>query len=100
MQKKRNKHEENAQEKIPLPGNPVYSAEEDIYSQERKEKFNEEVPTGTHKKKPAPSLDEGLDVPGAELDDADELIGEEDEENNYYSLGGDDHNDLDEDKGE
>ena len=41
-------------------------------------------------------LDEGLDVPGAELDDANELIGEEDEENNYYSLGGDDHSDLDE----
>ena len=28
-------------------------------------------------------------------DDA-ELIGEEDEENNYYSLGGDNHDDLDE----
>ena len=32
-----------------------------------------------------------LDVPGAELDDADEKIGSEDEENNEYSLGGDDH---------
>ena len=40
-----------------------------------------------------------LDVPGAELDDEQEKIGSEDEENNYYSLGGDDHNDLDEDKG-
>jgi hypothetical protein len=30
-----------------------------------------------------------LDVPGEELDDMDEDIGEEDEENNYYSLGGD-----------
>ncbi len=29
----------------------------------------------------------GLDVPGSELDDADEALGEEDEENNYYSLG-------------
>lgn len=29
-----------------------------------------------------------LDVPGSELDDANERIGEEDEENNYYSLGG------------
>ena len=38
-----------------------------------------------------------LDVPGSELDDDQELIGNEDEENNYYSLGGDDHNDLDED---
>lgn len=38
-----------------------------------------------------------LDIPGAELDDAMEQIGSEDEENNGYSLGGDAHNDLDED---
>ena len=31
---------------------------------------------------------EDLDVPGSEEDDADEEIGEEDEENNAYSLGG------------
>ena len=30
-----------------------------------------------------------LDIPGEELDDANENIGEEDEENNEYSLGGD-----------
>jgi hypothetical protein len=30
-----------------------------------------------------------LDVPGSEEDDANEEIGEEDEENNSYSLGGD-----------
>ena len=41
-----------------------------------------------------------LDVPGSELDDEQEKIGSEDEENNYYSLGGDGHNDLDEDKGD
>jgi hypothetical protein len=29
-----------------------------------------------------------LDVPGAEEDDANERIGEEDEENNQYSRGG------------
>jgi len=40
-----------------------------------------------------------LDVPGAEDDDTNEEIGEEDEENNYYSLGGDAHEDLEEDKG-
>lgn len=34
-----------------------------------------------------------LDVPGAELDDANEAIGSEDEENNSYSLGGDSHED-------
>jgi hypothetical protein len=41
-----------------------------------------------------------LDIPGSELDDNQESTGNEDEENNYYSLGGDDHNDLDEDKDE
>jgi len=32
---------------------------------------------------------EDLDVPGASDDDDNEAIGEEDEENNSYSLGGD-----------
>ena len=41
-----------------------------------------------------------LDVPGAEQDDTDEEIGEEDEENNYYSLGGDAHENLEEDQGD
>ena len=39
-----------------------------------------------------------LDIPGSELDDEQENVGNEDEENNYYSIGGDDHNNLDEDK--
>lgn len=38
-----------------------------------------------------------LDVPGAELDDDNEGIGGEDEENNYYSIGGDNYNELEED---
>jgi hypothetical protein len=33
-------------------------------------------------------------IPGSELDDKQEEIGSEDEENNYYSIGGDNHNDL------
>jgi hypothetical protein len=41
---------------------------------------------------------EDLDVPGEELDDPNEDIGEEDEENNYYSLGGDNHESLEEDQ--
>jgi hypothetical protein len=41
-----------------------------------------------------------LDVPGSELDDDLERVGSEDEENNYYSLGGDDHDDLDEYQGQ
>ena len=32
-----------------------------------------------------------LDIPGSELDDASEDLGSEDEENNLYSLGGDNH---------
>jgi len=43
---------------------------------------------------------EDLDIPGAELDDDLEEIGSEDEENNYYSLGGDNHIDLEESKSE
>jgi hypothetical protein len=39
-----------------------------------------------------------LDIPGSELDDASEAIGAEDEENNSYSLGGDNHEDLEEDR--
>lgn len=37
-----------------------------------------------------------LDVPGSELDDRNERIGEEDEENNDYSLGSSDNDNLDE----
>ncbi|MCX6266691.1 MAG: hypothetical protein NTW16_04945 [Bacteroidetes bacterium] len=40
-----------------------------------------------------------LDVPGSELDDELEKIGSEDEENNFYSIGGDGHNGLDENNG-
>jgi hypothetical protein len=42
----------------------------------------------------------GLDIPGSDSEDQQEMIGSEDEENNYYSIGGDDHTNLDEYKGE
>ena len=42
-------------------------------------------------------LDTDLDIPGSEEDDLNESIGEEDEENNYYSLGGDRHEAQEED---
>jgi hypothetical protein len=42
--------------------------------------------------------EESLDVPGAELDDKDEDVGDEDEENNYYSLGGENHEAQEEDQ--
>lgn len=41
-----------------------------------------------------PLNEDALDVPGSELDDANEQIGEEDEENNYYSLGSDNNDNL------
>lgn len=41
--------------------------------------------------------EDDLDIPGAELDDEDDAMGQGDEENNYYSLGGDRHENLDED---
>lgn len=74
-------------DKEELPGYPEHDPSEDIYNQEEKLPLEEEADTET---------DNGLDVPGAELDDENEAIGEEDEENNYYSLGGDNHEDLEE----
>lgn len=38
-----------------------------------------------------------LDIPGSELDDDLEDSGSEDEENNGYSIGGENHNNLEED---
>ena len=85
-------------EKFPLP---VYSEDEDIYSREEKSQFDEEGITNSGNSKTKDKKEEiDLDVPGSELDDDQEAIGEEDEENNYYSLGGEDHNDLEEDKEE
>jgi hypothetical protein len=79
------------------PGYPLYPAKDDIYNvgEERVHYPDPDEEGGdTVRDK---SIEDGLDVPGSELDDEMELIGDEDEENNYYSLGGDDHNDLEED---
>jgi hypothetical protein len=78
------------------PGYPVYPPKDDIYNADA-EKVHYLDPDEKVDNPEEHSLDDGLDVPGAELDDEMEAIGEEDEENNYYSLGGDDHNDLEED---
>ncbi len=45
---------------------------------------------------PVDMAGDDLDIPGAELDDANEILGDEDEENNNYSIGGDRHDDLEE----
>lgn len=94
-----------------LEGYPLYPPSEDIYSKAKKEmSLDPENPSRKKSpKKKGRSLNEkdfkddvsgsDLDVPGSELDDQQENIGSEDEENNYYSLGGDNHNNLEEDKG-
>jgi len=73
-----------------LPGYPHYPENEDIFKQEERI-LSDRVEQEEERNR---SLDEGLDVPGSELDDVEEEIGSEDEENNYYSLGGDNHEDL------
>ena len=92
----------------------LYPPSEDIYNQFKKESdINPEditknkVPVeinsaGEFNEKDFDSDMSGsdLDVPGSELDDAQEKIGSEDEENNYYSIGGDNHNDLEENTSE
>jgi len=79
------------QEDEEFPGYPHQEPGEDIYIQEKEE---EDIDPETGKKKESPDDPDnipGLDIPGTELDDEQENIGSEDEENNYYSLGGDDH---------
>jgi hypothetical protein len=96
-----------------LQGYPLYPAREDIYKKYQKENINPEdiskmkepnkrnkVGTRNEKDFNDDVTGSDLDIPGSELDDKQESVGSEDEENNYYSLGGDDHNDLEEDNGQ
>lgn len=99
---------------INFPGYPLYPASEDIYSKFRKDllidpedasKMKEsmdsaKVHTRNEKDFDDDKSGDDLDVPGSELDDEQESVGSEDEENNYYSLGGDNHDDLEENRGE
>lgn len=102
MSKKTSDKADDQPKKPIVYGDPEYAAGEDIYSQGEKTELDESGEDGGKaRRNPKNRLaGDDLDVPGSELDDADEKIGEEDEENNYYSLGGDDHDDLEEDKGE
>ena len=94
-----------------LPGYPHYSPDEDIYRQEMKEgdldpddltkkKSPNEKPWDWNEKKFEQDVSGGdLDIPGAELDDAQESVGSEDEENNHYGIGGDERENNEEHKG-
>lgn len=97
-----------------IPDSLVYPPSEDIYSKFRKE--GDINPEDITKKKIPVEINNrrelnekefeedmaggDLDIPGAELDDAMESIGSEDEENNHYSIGGDNHHDLEENRGD
>ncbi|MEQ1800117.1 MAG: hypothetical protein ABL872_19330 [Lacibacter sp.] len=93
---------------------PLYPVNEDIYNQLLREELVDPEYFAADKTN-NPALKNGdvsqtdfinaisgkdLDIPGSELDDEQEKIGSEDEENNYYSVGGDNHDNLEEDKGE
>jgi hypothetical protein len=93
-----------------FPSYPHYPVKDDIYNREKEEDIDPEFPfkikKAVEETEDPIELDfnnleaeSELDVPGSELDDEQEDIGSEDEENNYYSIGGDNHSDLDENKG-
>lgn len=91
-----------------FPGYKKYAPSEDIYNRGKKE-MELDPNNLSRKKSPNEKRDlrnekdfdedmsgDDLDVPGSELDDQQESVGSEDEENNYYSIGGDNHIDLEE----
>jgi hypothetical protein len=101
-----NKNTGNDNEMI---GYKLYPSRQDIYNMYQKQgnidpentmttKWDDEEAPSRQNEKDFDDDHSGddLDVPGSELDDQQESVGSEDEENNYYSLGGDAHLDLDE----
>ncbi|MEO8933195.1 MAG: hypothetical protein ABI295_02725 [Xanthomarina sp.] len=103
-------HKGNEPKNNDFPDYPHYPASEDIYNNEEEVDLNPEDLTKEKKIITKPGkrnekdfkedmIGEDLDVPGSKADQAENNAGSEDEENNYYSLGGDNHNDLDEDNG-
>jgi len=92
-----------------LKGYPLYPTNEDIYLQYQEEDINpEDIPDGKEvdgivtlgpkndKNSRNDMSGRDIDFPPSEWDDEQEDVGIEDEENTYFSLGGDDHSDLDE----
>lgn len=91
---------------------PLYPVNEDIYNQLLREElvdpeyfaaektYGPAVKKGDGSQQDADISGDDLDIPGSELDDEQEKIGSEDVENNYYSVGGDNHTNLEEEKGE
>lgn len=108
-----NSSEKAKEDKNSIPDSLLYPPSEDIYNQFHKE--GDINPDDITKKKIPVEINNrrqlneknfeedmsggDLDIPGSELDDVQENIGSEDEENNHYSIGGDNHNDLEENNG-
>jgi len=99
----------NNKDNTKLLGYPLYPPKDDIYNKDKEEKnIDPEETSKTKSKNENGKTNQkdfredvsgsDLDIPGSELDDNQENIGSEDEENNLYSLGGDNHENLDEDK--
>ena len=104
--------EQKKKDKNKFPDSLLYPPEEDIYRKFHKES---DIDPEDISKKKAPveinkiselnqkDFDEDmsgsdLDIPGSEFDDEFENVGSEDEENNHYSIGGDNHSDLEENR--
>ena len=94
-----------AGEENDLPGYPVYPPQEDIYHTYEEADLNPEDLAERKnvfkfpKSQEVTDIETGddLDVPGVEPDNEQEYLECEDEENNYFSLGGDNHESLEED---
>lgn len=83
-----------------LPGYPHYPGKEDIYRQEKHE-AEIDPETLAQKSNLQKTGDHSMDLPGVDPVDTgvfaqEKEIINEDEENDYFSIGGDNHNDLEE----
>ena len=99
---------------VEFPGYPLYPKSEDVYdnhkveedidpediSQRKDNKKKGKASANNEKGFEDDETGDDLDIPGSELDDEEEEVGSEDEENNHYSLGGDNHDNLEEDNGD
>lgn len=83
-----------------VPGTEADVTEEDLLllgDPDKDMDMNEDEAVLTNKEWPLEMTGEDLDVPGADIDDENDALGEGDEENSYYSIGGDNHENLEED---
>ena len=106
--------QQSKEKKVTPAGYTTYPASDDIYNKAKNEVNTdpeditklkssnemEDTETGNEKDFANDVSGSDLDVPGSDLDDKEEAIGSEDEENNLYSTGGDNHYELEENKGE